>query len=352
MMSTKIHWCDETINPVVGCSKISTGCENCYAEKMAKRLAYMGYHQYHNVVMFDDINEWKKGFVGWNNTTAFVSDELIKPYKWKKPRSIFISSMGDLFHDTVPYQAIDSIMRMVWENKRHTFIFLTKRPENMKQYFMGLTQQGTQHETARRLLNIKNYSQFDHGWHMHYLKGGSLPNLVIGTSIEDQHTANERIPVLLQIPARRCFASIEPMIGPVDLKAFLWRDMNDKIVPQCRYTRHLSSVILGGESGSYARPVHPDWVRLVRDQCKEAAIPFMFKQWGEWCPYSGGGFDDDCPEQTEYRTMEYENNQWRDVGYPLWCDFDNIDVEQCTRKVGTKKAENKLDGHRHLELCW
>lgn len=259
-MATKISWCDETINPIVGCSKISAGCQNCYAEKMARRLATMHRPQYESVMNqnYDPVTD-TVNFNGWNGATAFVPAELGKPDRWKKSKSIFVGSMGDTFHETVDDEDLNSIMEMTMCCPQHTFIFLTKRPWIMFEYFRDFPY--------------------------------ALKNVMLGVSVEDQQTANERIPILLKTPAAKRFISLEPMLGPVDLmnlvgpgnsryqclKAIV--NDNDSARPA------LNGVILGGESGPKARPLDPGWVRQVRDQCLEAGIPFMFKQgFGEKFP--------------------------------------------------------------------
>lgn len=278
-MATGIPWVDETINPIIGCSKQSTGCAACYAEGMARRLAAMGTEGYKDVV-----TDGK-----WNGKTVFVPSALQKAYGWMKPRSIFVGSMGDLFHESVPFEWIDQIMRLAWVKKDHTFIMLTKRAARMHEYFHGLRQPGNQTDTAKRLLENPNYAQDSHGWHMTYLKGGCLPNLVLGVSVENQAVADERIPLLIKTPANRIFISIEPMVGPVVLPGcieckgaggYVGDSMGYCSCPTCDGSPylHLDGVILGGESGSSARYLTPKWVRAVRDQCAAAEVPFMFKQ--------------------------------------------------------------------------
>jgi protein gp37 len=165
--------------------------------------------------------------------------------------------MGDLFHDTVQHEWLDSVMRMVADNERHTFILLTKRPGNMKRYFDGY----------------------------HIPSSRPHPNLVLGTSVEDQQTADERIPILRGIPAAKIFVSIEPMVGPIDLRLDCEKcgHLTDAECPgsgrNCRMIRPLDCVILGGESGGNARRLDPQWVVSIRDQCGYAGVPFMFKQW-------------------------------------------------------------------------
>ncbi len=283
-MATKISWCDETINPIIGCSKESGGCRNCYAENMAVRLAAMGTEGYPHVISFGR----------WNGLSALVPSALGKPYGWKRPRSIFVGSMGDVFLKNVPFEWIDEIMRMVWENKQHTFILLTKRPDRMQEYFAGLATPGTHTATAKRLLDRLNYGQCDHGWHMKYLRGGALPNLVLGVSAEHQAAFNDRVPVLINTPAAKRFVSMEPMIEQIELTAI---DMENPI-----------GVIVGGESARDPRQIMTSWVRTVRDQCAAVNAPFMFKQWHKW-----QGKKCDIPLQN---------------GFPI------------------------LDGHTHTDLVW
>lgn len=287
-MPTKISWCSDTINPVVGCSKLSAGCQNCYAASMARRLAAMHKPQYEEVILqrHEPTTDTVK-LGGWNGQTAFVPSELEKPYKWKKPKTIFISSMGDLFHESVDTRWIDKVMHAVHHNPKHSFIFLTKRPVIMKLYFDRYVE----------------------------LYGSVAANLILGVSVEDQATANKRIPVLLNTPAARRFVSIEPMIGLVNLERLHvggsrglhfyhnalngdeWQESDvfgggPSLYPEDHpeWVR-LDGVVLGGESGPKARPLDPEWVRLARDQCEAAGVPFMFKQasgrnsdhWRQYC---------------------------------------------------------------------
>jgi len=288
-MGTGISWCDETINPIIGCSKASPGCTNCYAEGMARRLAAMGTEGYDNVVTNGK----------WSGGVSFIPFALKKAYGWMKPRSIFVGSMGDLFHESVPFEWIDQIMRLAWVKKDHTFIMLTKRAARMQEYFHGLRQPGNQTDTAKRLLKNPNYAQDSHGWHMVYLKGHALPNLVIGVSVENQKTAGERIPLLLATPAAKRFISLEPMLGPVTLPGcpeckgvggYLGDSMGFCGCPICDGSPFipLDGVILGGESGTKARRLSPQWVRSVRDQCDAAEVPFMFKQGDKGWPVHNG----------------------------------------------------------------
>lgn len=267
----KIGWLNmpgykpETWNPIVGCSKVSPGCDNCYAEKMAMRIPYMlekskseTYHAYKNVIDKQ----------GWNGRTSLNTDHIDRPLQWKSPRMIFVCSMSDLFHENVPFNWIDQVYDVIdnniggYEPREHLYIILTKRPERMAEYF--------------------SYRKSSHLSYGH-------SNVWLGVTAENQMRANERIPILMQIPAAKRFISIEPMLTQIDI-SFIRNSSCSGFSPL--ESHPISSpnkpfidwVICGGESGSKARPCHTDWVRSIRDQCKLAGTPFFFKQWGTWCP--------------------------------------------------------------------
>ncbi len=252
-MATKIEWTDETWNPITGCSPVSPGCDSCYAKRMSIRLA--GRYGYPAKGPF---------------RPTFHPERLDHPHRWKKSRRIFVCSMGDLFHDAVTGSQLDQIFSVMRQAPHHIFLVLTKRPAGMREYIEGR-----------------------YGRH-------PLPNVWLGVTAEDQQRADERIPVLLETPAVRRFVSIEPMLGPVSLPA-VWMHRMDHRTHVIKNDTILDWVIIGGETGPGARPMHPDWVRSVRDQCQMAGTPFFFKQWGEWAP-------DDCwgltPEKKLHRFPE------------------------------------------------
>jgi len=264
---SKIEWTDVTWNPIVGCTRVSEGCRHCYAERMAKRLQAMGNENYADTVD-------KHG--RWTGRVNLVPDALEKPLHWRKPRRIFVCSMSDLFHESVPDKFIAAIFSIMLQAQTHTFQVLTKRPKRMHEWIsrcgdkdgLGwITHDATPPQKAFRGTGIIVGN--DDNW--------PLPNVHLGVSVENQATANERIPWLLQAPAAVHWISLEPMLGPVDL----WDLITDRDrVPI------IDGVVVGGESGPGARPMHPDWVRSVRDQCQEAGVAFFFKQWGAWAPYS------------------------------------------------------------------
>lgn len=234
-MSTKIEWCDETWNPIkMCCTPVSEGCQNCYALRMLGRnLPGMKGYPKNGHAVFDE-KEWQK------------------PEKWKKPRRIFVCSMGDPFHHHVPIGYLNDVFAMIRACPQHTFILLTKRPDTALGYSREIPRLGL--------------SWPDNAW--------------IGVSAENQRTADERIPILLQIPAAVHIVSVEPMLGPVDL---------DKVPPhyfdedEGDYTcavADLNWVICGGETGPRARTLYPLWALRLQGQCQRAGIPFFFKQWG------------------------------------------------------------------------
>lgn len=232
-MKTKIEWATHTWNPVTGCTPISEGCEHCYAARMAKRLAgRCGYPQ-------DD--PFRPG--------TFHANRLNDPLKIKKSSMIFVCSMGDLFHESVDVDVIFKILEVIDKASHHTYVLLTKRPETMRSFF-----------------------EITGDW-----DSSEWPNVWLGVTAENQARADERIPILLSIQAAVRFVSVEPMLGPVDLTHDLDGFRCDE-----NYGERLDWVICGGETGPGARPMHPDWARSLRDQCKAEGIPFFFKSMGDW----------------------------------------------------------------------
>jgi protein gp37 len=258
MGKTKIEWTDAVWNPVTGCTKISAGCKNCYAERMHSRFSNKP---------FSEILLYPK--------------RLDHPLHWRKPSRIFVNSMSDLFHEVVPDWFIDQVFAVMALCPQHKFQILTKRPERMLEYCKSL---GHHHNSDRVYLVAKQVSTETGFFYTLGANGWQLSNVWLGVSVENQETADERIPLLLQTPAAVRFVSIEPLLSVLILKdEWLWLG--------CRPTMDLPVdagkldwVIVGGESGPGARPMHPDWARSLRDQATAAGVPFFFKQWGEWSP--------------------------------------------------------------------
>lgn len=216
MNDTKIEYVDKTWSPITGCTAVSAGCENCYARRMANRL---------------------RGRYGYPQDEPFKvtlhADRLDQPLYWRKPRRIFVCSMGDLFHKHVPSYFMNEVLVRCVRQSRHQFLLLTKRPERMLKCFSTMEK-------------------------IH-------PNLWLGVSVENQETADERIPILLQIPAAVRFVSVEPMLGPVDIN----RDWHTPVIDW---------VICGAETGPGARPMDIQWAYSLGDQCVDADVPFFFKK--------------------------------------------------------------------------
>jgi protein gp37 len=244
-MSDKSHieWTDATWNPVTGCSKVSAGCKHCYAERDWARLAANPQTRYYGRAFTD---------------VQCHDDVLPLPLRWAKPRRIFVNSMADLFHPDVPDEFIADVFRtMAWAHQ-HTFQVLTKRPERMRRLLSDYEFQDAVTDNAHECA--------DWPW--------PLANVWLGVSVEDQTTADERIPLLLQTPAVVRWISAEPLLGPISLDC--WPVFGEDEKP------FLHWVVGGGESGPLARPMHPAWARSLRDQCAAAGVPFLFKQWGEF----------------------------------------------------------------------
>lgn len=216
MSTTKIEWTDSTWNPVTGCTKMSAGCAHCYAETMSRRLKAMGTPKYRN------------GFI-----VTLHKEALEEPKKWRKPRTIFVCSMSDLFHKDVPFEFIDKVIGVIKETPQHRYQLLTKRAERMKEYFL-----------TREVPN----------------------NVWIGVTVEMQ-SSKDRIDNLRAIKnAPIKFLSCEPLLedlGELNLTGIDW-------------------IIVGGESGNQARPMQEEWVLNIQRQCKAANKAFFFKQWGTW----------------------------------------------------------------------
>ena len=253
---TKIEWTDRTWNPVTGCTKVSPGCDHCYAETIAER--------------FRGGPAFPNGF-----DMQLREHKLSEPLRWRKPSKVFVNSMSDLFHDSVPADYIIDVFAVMAKAQQHTFQVLTKRHARMRSL---LSDSGFAREMWDRLGIVEYPEVPDEVW--------PLPNVWLGVSTEDQKWADIRIPALLDTPAAVRFISAEPLIGPITLSAdaigrYYGGDPRED-------ERGLDWVIVGGESGRGARPMHPDWARSLRDQCTSAGVPFLFKQWGGRTPKANG----------------------------------------------------------------
>jgi protein gp37 len=276
MDKTKIEWTDTTWNPIRGCSRISEGCRNCYAEKMAARFNKPGQP-------YEGLARMTRKGARWTGEVKLLRDKLEDPLRWTRPRRVFVNSMSDLFHEKVPYDFIRDVFCVMGMARRHTFQVLTKRVLEMEQWFSSTEAQATRE---------------------YCLSAGAewpLKNVWIGASVEDQKAADERIPFLLTIPAAVLFVSCEPLIGPVDLSLVTCPMMraglppNTKDCPICHGEDHVGKcvngyfnafeegiawVIVGCETGpsSQVRDMKTDWVRSLRTQCAGHGAAFFYKQ--------------------------------------------------------------------------
>ncbi|NBE80343.1 DUF5131 family protein [Micromonospora rubida] len=283
-MTTAIEWTEETWNPTTGCDRISAGCDNCYALTLAKRLKGMGSAKYQTD---GDPRTSGPGF-----GVAVHADALRLPLTWRRPRTVFVNSMSDLFHARVPREFVAKVFGVMAATPQHTYQVLTKRPERMARILNDLAWRSSVY-LRESTLDLRGPARDIPPW--------PLPNVWLGTSVEDQATADRRIPALLETPAAVRFLSCEPLLGPVDLGAYLdqRRPVTDRHLdaPDGAVVNGMERVgdtwerlaridwlIAGGESGHRARPMQPDWARALRDQCTGAGVPFFFKQWGEFAP--------------------------------------------------------------------
>jgi len=352
--NSKIEWTTHTFNSWRGCFKVSPGCAHCYAEVSAPSRVARG----------SGIETWGK------NAARIVASESMwaEPLKWnrqaeglsERPR-VFCASLADVFEDyqggnvcdsqgNKLYDDLTTIRARLFDLIRRTphldWLLLTKRPENVI-------------EMLREAMDyiFDHWSHFNdqprgemQSWLHNWIHGNPPHSVWIGTTCENQDAADKRIPELLKIPARVRFLSVEPMLGPVDLTQIPTGqghgyNESDPIVTMNSLNRasvfapHIHWVICGGESGNNARPMHPDWARSLRDQCQAARVPFLFKQWGEYCPVSK---DNPLPlsEVTKMRAINEEG-----------CFVERMEKgTSVIWKSGKKAAGRTLDGQIHNEF--
>lgn len=331
---TKIEWTDATWNPITGCAVVSPGCTNCYAMKLA------GTRLKHHPSRAGLTRETKAGPV-WTGEVRFNEAWLDQPLRWAKPRMIFVCAHGDLFAEGVPDEWIDRVFAVMALAPRHTFQVLTKRAERMQAYFAGCTGRtqvsGYSHLTTwHRREGVQRAigeiaSAMAYRVELGRIRTLPLPNVWLGVSAEDQRRADERVPLLLDTPAEVRWVSAEPLIGPIDFHSAACRDHGSaSSCPVC--LGGLDWIVAGGESGHGARPMHPIWVRAIRDQCAAAGVVFLFKQWGAWAslqPGSGSWLTDEA----NFCRLRLDGSRGDD-GWPM-------------QRVGKKVAGRLLDGVTH-----
>lgn len=359
----KIEWTGETWNPVVGCSIVSPGCTNCYAMKMAARIERMNPGLAH----YRGLTQTSKAGPVWTGKMALAPEKtLLEPLRRKKPTTWFVNSMGDPFHEDAPDAWVDHVFAVMMLTPWHTYQVLTKRAARMREY---VTRIAADPAELRALRALAGSIARDLG--RPELAAGPppawpLPNVWLGVSAEDQRRADERIPDLLATPAAVRFVSAEPLLGPIDFSA----------VPPLVTTNTLPEVhwvIVGGESGPSARPMHPAWARSIRDECAASGTAFFFKQWGQWKPvdqmteaesdalYRSNRIAkpdesqanlDDCYGRTckvETATIRYDGKVFRDDTFG---GFEVIDGHcgYLTFSVGKARAGRLLDSREWSEM--
>ena len=309
--TTHIEWTDATWNPVTGCTRVSPGCVNCYID-WAPPFRVEGRH-------FTDRDGNRSHAIGATTGVRLHPDRLDWPLRkrsWRGKR-VFVCSLADLFHDDVPDEYIARVFAVMALTPEVTYQVLTKRPARMR----ALLASGTFAGMVWRDVD-------DPSW--------PLPNVWMGVTVEDQERAYLRIPILLDTPAVVRWLSCEPLLGPVNLPVCRClgvgsiahgRNWPDTVCDQCGGSgSQIDWVVVGGESGPNARPMHPDWARSLRDQCASAGVPFLFKQWGEWVTESQAPDDITLPATSRLPFGNRHPAVWR---------------------VGKKRAGRLLDGIQH-----
>lgn len=277
--NSKSEWTDRTWNPVRGCNRISEGCRNCYAERMAaRRLPGLN-----SPTTGQPFAVMTPSGPRWTGNVELIESKLLEPLTFGgKDCRVFVNSMSDLFHADLPDEAIDRVFAVMALTPHITYQVLTKRAERLNRYFRDPAEVNQRRyqalmdnriwgpDSRRSVLAEGDGRLRSRAWTTKNTFA-TLPNVWLGVSVEDQATADERIPHLQTTPAAVRFISYEPALGLIDISRYLephWTAIN--------------WVICGGESGPGARPMHPDWARSVRDQCQAAGVAFFFKQWGEY----------------------------------------------------------------------
>ncbi len=369
---SKIEWTEASWNVLAGCSKVSAGCKNCYAIPHAHRMAGNPNEKiaakYEGTTTDDGKN--------WTGRINFAEHTLDQPLRWTRPRRIFVNSMSDLFHEDANEEDVRRIFAVMMCAPQHTFQILTKRPAQMLEFFKrnspndcyteAVTELMLETETSRLISTLRSKDRFDS-----LASVWPLKNVWLGVSVENQQTADERIPLLLQTPAAVRWLSCEPLLGAVDLSKWLATPVvcaSSSITDATALAlkglaqaaaRHagwctLDWVVCGGESGNGARPSHPDWFRSLRDQCAAAGVPYFFKQHGAWleveadsptCQVIFHGIGEQLPKAENYCFVATDGEVVR--RREEMCD----DVPyRWMKNVGKHAAGRLLDGREHNEF--
>jgi len=359
--NSRIEWTDHTFNPWMGCTKVSAGCANCYAERREE-------HRLHRVKWGQGQprrrttpSNWKEP-VKWNklplvcdncggafkerchhytdNEQTYKCPNIVSGYR--RPR-VFCASLADWLDAEVPIEWLADLLKLIHETPNLDWLLLTKRPENWR------ARVGLANDTLPLGSDVRIWVTRWVGSKALGLTPQPPPNVWLGTSVEDQKAADERIPELLKIPAAVRFLSCEPLLGSADISDFLpWKAEHQSKGLPSPLSNALAAltdvpgidwVIAGGESGPKARPMHPDWARGLRDQCAAAGVPFFFKQWGEWAPTEK--FD----HRAKRMFLEIDGKD-----STLWDVARHSATTANMQRVGKKAAGRLLDGKEHNAL--
>lgn len=360
---TKIEWTDASWNPTRGCSKVSAGCRNCYAETVAARFCGEG-------APYEGTIQGRK----WNGHVRLEPAQLYQPLRWQRPRRIFVNSMSDIFHESIPDEYILAVFGAMSAARHHCFQLLTKRPARASEWFQWASAQwpGRSHwKVGDKYVDDVLFTALESAASAQAAPSRMrkvvarndwpLPNVWVGVSVEDQASADERVPQLLNLPAAVRWLSMEPLLSAVNVEQWLGvvheddagthnqnQDLPDALgVPfHDPWVAGVDWVVVGGESGRNARPMHPQWARELRDQCARSRVSFFFKQWGAWVPFGDDHFDtssvgDDVEAMDRVRWLAPDGR---------WCDIkSNHDEAAPMLLAGKKTAGRVLDGRTHDE---
>lgn len=325
---TKIEWADATWNVVLGCDRVSSGCQSCYAIGNARIRESNPNPKVAGP--YTGLVERRGDRLDWTGRVNLVPDRLQLPLRWQKPRKIFVTAQSDLAHAAVQTEFIAQVFAVMAVAQRHVFQLLTKRPARMR----SLLSNPDFVDQVRR-----HAATLDADW-----DGDSvdwpLPNVWLGVSAEDDRWGRVRIPILMATKAAIRFVSAEPLLGPITLCRCDSASGQHPAPtnPQCPLhgVVRLDWVIAGGESGRNARPMHPQWARDLRDQCRAHDVAFLFKQWGEWAPSAGADGDQLVTADTG------DSTPWS----PAAVRESPVDRNAAVmRRVGKRAAGRMLDGH-------
>ncbi|MDD9738469.1 phage Gp37/Gp68 family protein [Marinovum sp. SP66] len=345
--TTKIEWTDATWNPITGCTLVDDGCRNCYAAELA--ATRLKTHPSRAGLARKNA----AGVAKFTGEVRFNEQWLTQPLGWKKPRMVFVCAHGDLFHESVPNEWIDQVFAVMALSPRHTFQVLTKRPDRAREYLLRLSSWRLSFYIAAAARDL------DKALVMEWLDNHCppLPNVWLGTSVSDQASADARIPELLATPAAVRFLSAEPLLGPICLTPiqpdppspyFAYDALRGREVTIGKLSGPtIDWIIVGGESGRNARPMHPDWARSLRDQCKHASVAFFFKQWGSWATVYDRDAEDPDWRRCDQVTRETPKGRWLNLEGGHGFHGDRV---VRVSQVGKKAAGRLLDGREWSEV--